>query len=263
IVKIVNALSGSSEIGGPAVCAYLLGHDDHYTDRTFKVFYWKSYVKTARNQCGAEMQSRSDDVISHDRPAEASVDESGEHEKVMLGITADGVVAVNKVNDYCCRPAFFESWTLYDFLVRTDVRKLRKTERFQTHSRAADVDDDGFQSSGSSEADSSDTAHKFVRGHALRSTHGVYVRRSEVPYVLNFVGGSLPRPDRGDRDEYCFVMLVLFAPGGWRRGSDLMSDGLSFTEIFQRTAFASQHLRIMAHMNVLYECLDARDDFSA
>jgi len=42
--KIVNALTVQLEIGGPMASLYLLGNPDHYTNRDFVVFYWKSYV---------------------------------------------------------------------------------------------------------------------------------------------------------------------------------------------------------------------------
>jgi len=44
ITKIVNALTVKLEIGGPMASLYLLGNPDHYTNRDFVVFYWKSYV---------------------------------------------------------------------------------------------------------------------------------------------------------------------------------------------------------------------------
>src|SRR5882762_2564553 len=37
--------------------------------------------------------------------------------------------------------------------------------------------------------------------------------------ISNFVGGSLPRCDKGDREYYCTTMLTLFKP--WRHGQDL------------------------------------------
>ncbi|KAH9848080.1 hypothetical protein C2E23DRAFT_740340 [Lenzites betulinus] len=52
VVKIVNALSGAAELGGPAVCAYLLGNPDHYTSEVFKVFHWRSYVRKVRDDVG-------------------------------------------------------------------------------------------------------------------------------------------------------------------------------------------------------------------
>ncbi|KAI0686401.1 hypothetical protein C8T65DRAFT_526910, partial [Cerioporus squamosus] len=99
--------------------------------------------------------------------------------------------------------------------------------------------------------------------HPLRGTHGVYLRQENKAYVLNFVGKALPRPDRGDREEYCRVMMTLFCPTGWRAGMDLHQQGESWATAFERTPFRNEHEAVMRNMNLLYECLDARDDFSA
>ncbi|HXP51396.1 MAG TPA: AAA family ATPase, partial [Bacteroidia bacterium] len=79
--------------------------------------------------------------------------------------------------------------------------------------------------------------------------------------VPNFVGGSLPRRDRGDRDYYCTTMLTLFKP--WRTGKDLKNLNQSWDDAFMSHNFSSKQQKIMDNFNVRYECLDARDDFSA
>ncbi|KAL1942558.1 hypothetical protein VTO73DRAFT_6160 [Trametes versicolor] len=74
---------------------------------------------------------------------------------------------------------------------------------------------------------------------------------------------SLPRADKGDWEEYAMTMLMLFKPGGWREGRDLLGSFPSFSAAFDHTSFDSGALDIMKNMNILYECLDARDDYSA
>ncbi|RDX51843.1 hypothetical protein OH76DRAFT_1322080, partial [Lentinus brumalis] len=246
IVKIVNALTSGSEIGGPSVCSHLLGFSDHYTSHTFKVFYWYSYVL-------AIIRSDYEDARPPDEHVQCE-------ERIMLGYTSSGVVQLNRVNDYVHRPAFFAHWTLYEFLRQTDVRKLRKKENFKpTEEDHFDADDDEAEI----EPPPTGRAYRFAAGHPLRATHGVYLRPIKTAYILNFVGRALPRPDRGDRDEYCKVMLTLFAPGGWQKGSDLHRLGESWIAAFERVSFDVQHERVMRNMNLLYECSDARDDFSA
>ncbi|OBZ73064.1 ATP-dependent DNA helicase PIF1 [Grifola frondosa] len=59
------------------------------------------------------------------------------------------------------------------------------------------------------------------------------------------------------------TMLVLFNPTGWRSGTDLRAENATWEKTFEHTEFEPQHVKVMQNMNVLYECLDARDDFAA
>ena len=251
IVKVVNALSASAETGGPAVCAYLLGQPDHYTDRKFKVFHWYQYCLAAKS---------------------AFLDESAEpedrgRERVLFVKSGERIVQLNKVDDYIYRPEHYSTKCLYDYLRATDVRRLPKSGRART-SAVLDDHDSEADSSSDSESDEADIpsripsgVHKFQQEHPRFGTHGVY--QNNIKPVLNFVGRQLPHRDKGDREEYCFTMLVLFAPSGWRTGRDLKQDGETWTSAFNRATFTEHHVRVMQNMNVLYECLDARDDFAA
>lgn len=257
LVKIVNAMTAASEIGGPAVCAYLLGNPDHYTSAQFKVFYWYSFLVTVRLtlpacDSSAAPQSPQTPALPPPVPALPAADASAAHdsEPVMLALEHDSVVAVNKVNDYVHRPTFFEQYSLYDFCASTDMRKLRDKECFRSSSQDPP-------------ATSKATAYQFLPQHPLFLTHGVYVRPPSQQYVLNFVGRSLPRVDKGDREEYATVMLMLFKPGGWRRGSDLLHGFPTCSSAFESTSFSSAHRDVMLNMNIMFECLDARDDYSA
>ncbi|KAI0351716.1 hypothetical protein OH77DRAFT_1498333 [Trametes cingulata] len=223
--KIVNALTAMREIGGPAACSYLLGIPDHYTNHTFKVFYWYAYVAHA----STTLPQQGD----HDGATEAD-------ERVVVGLQGDKVVPLSKVNDYIFRPAFFENWSLYDYLRSTDIRKLRKKADNPELPKAT---------------------YRLHASHPLYATHVVHRRAEETEYVLNFVGGTLPRPDRGDLAVYQKTMLVLFRP--WRNGRDLLGCSQSLPEAFASYTFSEQAMTIMKNMNVLYECYDARDDYSA
>ncbi|KAI0367202.1 hypothetical protein BV20DRAFT_909753, partial [Pilatotrama ljubarskyi] len=258
IVKIVNALSAASEMGGPAVCAALLGHPDHYTNEKFKVFYWYAYVQHAL-ETGPTTASK------------ATVTTCGDTERVVLGHSAEGIVMLNKVNDYVLRPRYFARWSLYDFLRLTDVRKLTEKEDFlPCPCEQSDEESSGEDASSDSEgpraqrsAEGVPSAHRFLRGHPHRDTHGVFVRSPKDGYILNFVGRGLPRADKGDRETYCQTMLVFFCPSGWRTGQDLLGRSHTWSESFELAAFGEEHLRVMKNMGVLYECRDARDDYSA
>ena len=78
--------------------------------------------------------------------------------------------------------------------------------------------------------------------------------------IPNFVGGSLPRCNKGDREYYCTTMLTLFKP--WRHGKDLKKKDQSWDEAFTDYKFTPRQSELMKFFNIRYECNDARDDYS-
>jgi hypothetical protein len=79
--------------------------------------------------------------------------------------------------------------------------------------------------------------------------------------VPNFIGGTLPRCDQGDHEYYCSTMLTLFKP--WRTGYDLKSADETWEHAFDNYNFSDRQMNLMKNFNLRYECLDARDDYSA
>ena len=116
ITKIVNALTASSEIGGPMAAMYLLRHPDHYTGHKFKTCFWKSYV--------SEVMKAWDDstALGDDQKT-----------KVMLGIRKSGqqkqVVALSPAIDYMWRPVEYEDTCLYDWIRLHDKTKMARKKR--------------------------------------------------------------------------------------------------------------------------------------
>lgn len=240
--RMVNGMSGKSEIGGPMVCALLLGQPEHYTDRHFKVFFWTSYARVVADAWGERAL-----------PGEGDRDEVVD--RVIISSSPDGFVPYSKVNDYTLRPREMESWCLVDYLRYTDLALLSDNDSPPT--------DSGSLPPGSEGAESPPTGslYRLSHMHAKYNSHGVRVYRRRRPYVLNFVGPILPRMDRGDRDVYCRTMLTLFKP--WRTGLELRASDVSWQETFDRTLFTPRQMRVMANMNVLYECRDAAHDLSS
>ncbi|OBZ77799.1 hypothetical protein A0H81_02177 [Grifola frondosa] len=250
ISKIVNALTATQETGGPAACAYLLGHPDHYTDRMFKTFYWRTYFYRA---------------VDTGFPADKRfISEPDVGEKVVVAKKAGSIIPASRVNDYCFRPVRFAKWSLYDYLKKTDVCPLRAKHKLD-EPFLTDTDHVSNSSSGDEnseceedvvEPDSKDI-YRFTSGHPSANTHGVVLLRGNNQYVLNFLGGTLPRQECGDREEYCMTMMMLFAPQGWRTGKDLKEMDVTWHHAFSNTNFAPEHMEVMKNMNVLYECHDA------
>jgi hypothetical protein len=102
---------------------------------------------------------------------------------------------------------------------------------------------------------------RFSETHPQFRTHHVKLCPASKAKVPDFVGGSLPRRDKGNRDEYCMTMLTLFKP--WRNGKDLKDTDESWDDQFSRYTFTDRQVDIMKYFNVRYECNDARDDYSA
>ena len=101
----------------------------------------------------------------------------------------------------------------------------------------------------------------FLPGHPQCATHHAHLKKENPLVVPNFLPNTLPRSDRGDREYYCCTMLTLFKP--WRSGKDLKLKNTSWDESFVTHEFTKRQLEIMKYFNVRYECLDARDDYSA
>src|ERR1700674_2735908 len=101
----------------------------------------------------------------------------------------------------------------------------------------------------------------FLSGHPQHNTHKAHMQRVNPLVVPNFLPNTLPRSDRGDREYYCCTMLTLFKP--WRSGKDLKSSEESWDEGFVTHEFTKRQMEIMKYFNLRYECLDARDDYSA
>jgi hypothetical protein len=103
--------------------------------------------------------------------------------------------------------------------------------------------------------------HDFLNSHPQYKTHCTYCCEDYDNIVPNFVGGSLPRCDQGDREYYCLTMLTLFQP--WRTGKELKSETSTWNEAFLQHKFTDNEIQLIANFNLRYECNDARDDYSA
>jgi len=101
----------------------------------------------------------------------------------------------------------------------------------------------------------------FKAGHQQLHTHAVQIKIDDDSIVPNFVGGSLPRCDHGDREYYCCTMLTLFKP--WQSGKDLKLENQSWDESFVEYEFSQRQQEIIKYFNVRYECLDVCDDYSS
>ncbi|KAH9829021.1 uncharacterized protein C8Q71DRAFT_718804 [Rhodofomes roseus] len=84
---------------------------------------------------------------------------------------------------------------------------------------------------------------RFLPTHPQYETRMAVMQPEHCARVPNFVGGSLPRKDKGNREEYCLVMLMLFKP--WRTGTDLKQSGQSWDDAFAAHQFTSRQMDLM------------------
>ncbi|KAH7907983.1 hypothetical protein BJ138DRAFT_1013625, partial [Hygrophoropsis aurantiaca] len=139
---------------------------------------------------------------------------------------------------------------LYDWVRLSEKKRIPREKSTENH--------DSLSQRGSSKYT---TYYRFTKEHPLHATHHVRVLTHGEGNIPSFVGGSLPRHDRGDLEYYSSAMLALFAP--WRSGRDLKGDNATWEEQFKAFTFSERHVEIMKFFNVRYECLDARDDYAA
>jgi hypothetical protein len=103
--------------------------------------------------------------------------------------------------------------------------------------------------------------YEFLATHPQYNTHQIRCNEDATDIIPNFIGGTLPRCDHGDREYYCSTMLTLFKP--WRSGKDLKFEGRTWDEQFLSHKFSPHQLDLMKNFNLRYECNDARDDYYA
>jgi hypothetical protein len=123
-----------------------------------------------------------------------------------------------------------------------------------------DFDNNHFHSDHKDDVVETNPGQQFLREHPLYETHIIQYNSRKDVTVPNFVGGSLPRRDFGDREYYCITMLTLFKP--WRSGKDLKNEIDTWDETLTNHSFTTHQLKLMDNFNIRYECNDARDDFS-
>ncbi|KZT09970.1 uncharacterized protein LAESUDRAFT_645233 [Laetiporus sulphureus 93-53] len=104
LTKIVNALTAGVEIGGPMACLYLLKHKDHYTNYTFNVCMWKSFIKQVCTAWDDDKQTGETKIFTVPEPPK----------KVILTQTRGKFVALSAVDNYIYKPSIFEGTCLYD-----------------------------------------------------------------------------------------------------------------------------------------------------
>ncbi|KAJ7854011.1 hypothetical protein B0H13DRAFT_1546510, partial [Mycena leptocephala] len=190
--KMVNSMSAKMEIGSPMASMYLLGNPDHYPSHKYVTFFWRSYVQFVRAHWTDELNPVEDEPEDND-------------ERVPLGRQDGKIVATSAVDDYRYRPSAYENVSLYEWIQCAERRIRTKKERaeFEEEVRLTRY----LKADYHRRASRLPVQHVFLPGHDLFSSHSVSCDFSRLSNVIpNFIGGAVPRADKGDRAYYCISM---------------------------------------------------------
>ena len=295
VTKMVNALTAKLEIGSPMASMYLLGNPDHYTSHEFVNFYWRSFVREAcsvfstpleeidnmpekvllnkikgkyvalsnvhdyiyrpsafgsinlydwircANKKHKPTKRRKEDIIQLEDDMAEHADDDGNNadSEDELDIIGDKFIGGgNNIN----APESEYDWVESDQDLENMDDELNIDENVQYKE-----DDTRF--------------YLFLPDHPQYNTHEIQCKYLSEFVVPNFIGGTLPRCDQGDHEYYCSTMLTLFKP--WRTGHDLKHADETWEQAFNTYIFSPAQKILMSNFNLRYECLDARDDYSA
>ncbi|KDQ49304.1 hypothetical protein JAAARDRAFT_97396, partial [Jaapia argillacea MUCL 33604] len=262
LTKITNAFTVKLEIGAPMAALFLLGHNDHYTNCTFKTFYWKSFVKEALKVWYSMTPS------SEHNNNEENMQNILEKERIVIHRANEEYIGISPVMDYIFQPLIYETCSLYDWIRLYKKEKMSKSLQKEEHQQGDEmeieenlIEDEEETQSEHHQKGNSNVPPRFLSDHPQHNSHFAILRQDHESFIPNFVGGSLPRSDKGSREFYCSVMLTLFKP--WRTGHDLKLETQDWKSVFDEYEFTDRHRELMKYFNVRYECNDARDDFSA
>ncbi|KAJ7697466.1 hypothetical protein B0H17DRAFT_928472, partial [Mycena rosella] len=250
--KMVNSMSAKMEIGSPMASMYLLGYPDRYTSHRYVSFAWRPY---------GQFDGR--------------------------------FIASSGVDDYRYRPVVYNNVTLYEWIQCSDKKKHRFDDLncefdFEHNKPDADhyfepgpsVDDTAYIDDEVSDWETDDeddvilvkqaqidkakrpVRHAFTPEHDPFLSHSAMCRFENLTQIIpNFIGGALPRSDKGDRAAYCMTMLTLFKP--WRSPMELKDSISTWDQVFRAHQFTPRQTQLMQNFNVRYECNDSRDDHFA
>ncbi|KAJ7153847.1 hypothetical protein C8R46DRAFT_912346, partial [Mycena filopes] len=246
--KMVNSMSAKMEIGSPMASLYLLGNPDHYSSHDYVPFAWRQYVQFVRSfwvETMAQAEEEEEEEEEEDEEGMglgADNQEFGgdEDEKLPIGRMDGKFVPASSVDDYRYRPLEYESLTLYEW-----IQCYKKKKRSDAIDKAK-----------------APAQYPFLPAHPLFRSHSVSCNHDNVTRVIpNFIGGAVPRSDKGDLAGYYMTMLTLLKP--WRTPADLKDEISTWAQAFKEHTFTPRQRQLIKNFDVRYECNDARDDHFA
>ncbi|KAJ7710921.1 hypothetical protein B0H17DRAFT_852688, partial [Mycena rosella] len=195
--KMVNSMSAKMEIGSSMASMYLLGHPDHYPSHKYIPFAWRPYVQLIRafwvpTVVDEEIQEQKDD-----------------EERVLIAKQDGKFIASSGVDDYRYRPVVYNNVTLYEWIQCLEKKKRTPRERadFEKELRWAKYLKADYHRAAMKHKDQRPVRHAFIPDHEQFLSHSAMCRFEKLTRAIpNFIGGALPRSDKGDRAAYCMTM---------------------------------------------------------
>ncbi|KAJ7085022.1 hypothetical protein C8R43DRAFT_851200, partial [Mycena crocata] len=274
--QMINSMSTKMEIGSPMASMYLLGNPDHYCSHKYVNFAWRSYVTFVKKYWYQTDEENEEEGITEDLLTVRNQDGS--------------YVACSVVDDYRFRPRAYEHVNLYEWVQCSDKKARTPKERrefeddlllnnFEHHVTQPRKDYENEAMDIDSEPDNSDTDSDFddfivddlgldektsdIEEYDASDDESDWKSEDEDEIILNkvipnFMGGAVPRADKGDREYYCMTIMTLFKP--WRAPADLKDTQSTWDQIFHEHTFTDRQQQLIRNFNIRYECNDARDD---
>ncbi|KAF8176664.1 hypothetical protein K438DRAFT_1485665, partial [Mycena galopus ATCC 62051] len=190
--QMINSMAAKMEIGSPMASMYLLGNPDHYKSHQYVNFSWRPFAVFVKRhwdiQHGLEVSDDLDDYVTlQNREGE--------------------FVPSSPVDDYRYRPLAYESCTLYQWIQASEKRPRTRTELPSDW----DTDDEDavvVKKMKKTKKQYKNIQHDFLPAHkAAHRSHTVHCDFRKLKFMIpNFLGGALPRADKGDREFYCLTM---------------------------------------------------------
>ncbi|KAJ6487817.1 hypothetical protein C8R45DRAFT_1053441 [Mycena sanguinolenta] len=246
--QMINSMTTKMEIGSPMAAMYILGNPDHYQSHQYVNFSWRPYVIFVKRHweelAGRELTEDLDDFVTIKR-----------HE--------DGTfIAGSNIDDYRFRPMAYNSLNLYEW-VQTSAKKgrtraqLRKFDEQMKQLRLCPEDTDDSDNDYENVKKAKKyraTQHEFLPANkSSYRTHTVHCDFRKFKTIIpNFLGGAIPRSDKGDREFYCMTKLTLFKP--WRDPGELKKPEFSWDETFRDHEFSPRQKELIANFSLRYEC---------
>ncbi|KAH9895270.1 hypothetical protein C8Q73DRAFT_614790, partial [Cubamyces lactineus] len=251
----VNRMISRQELSQQQVMSYLVGGGDVYSSHTFRVLHWGSFDRLFKND-DHDMDGHRE-ITQEVRDIEDTTDAE---DTSMLTLEPGSISSMSQQEDYMHRStdAAFEELSLYEFV--GIVEKIRRPPQDNTETMREDTSE--YARNARRHGRTAEPRGFFSsRLHRQHDTHMLRKRTCwTIPVIL---GDRTPRSDREDneRQAWARMMLILFVP--WRQLSDLRSRSEDWITAFERhrPTLTPRKLELIANMNVLSECRDARDSF--
>jgi len=270
VTKMVNVLTAKLEIGSPMASMYLLGNPDHYTSHTFINFYWRSFVREARSVFLTpleEIENFPEKVVLnkskgkfvalskvHDyiyrpsvfgsvnlydwiRCANKKRKSSRRHKEDST--KADDIAENDMTEDENNTDSEDELNIIDNSFVGGGTNVETESEWIASDQTSENMNDELNMDDNDEYYEDATRFHSFLPDHPQHLSYEVQCKSLSELVVPNFIGGTLPRSDQGDREYYCSTMLALFKP--WRTGYDLKSANETWELAFELVEIPKKH----------------------